>query len=108
MIQKRIGDKLRNIRLKENITQKSLADSTEVSLSTIKKIEGGEICSFDALLRILRILGKLDVFQSLIEEDTLSPSEYYELVHSANKKVRKRAAGRKNNQKNNNREESEW
>lgn len=106
LIQERIGNTIRSIRLKQNITQRSLAEYAELSLSTVKKIEGGNIGSFEALLRILRILGKLDVFQPLITEDQLSPSEYYELVTSAKKKIRKRAVGKIN--KHDNKEDSEW
>lgn len=105
MIQRRIGEKLKAVRLKQNITQKSLAESAEVSLSTVKKIENGEISSFGSLLRILRILGKLDSLQSLVNEEQLSPNEYYNLVHAAHKKTRKRAVGRINDKT---KEESEW
>ena len=90
----RIGEKLKAVRLKQNITQQSLAEAANVSLSTIKKIEKGEIGSFDSLLRLLRSLGKLDVLQQLVDEEKLSPSEYYDMVHSAKKKQRKRAVGK--------------
>lgn len=105
MIQQRIGDKLKSIRLKQNITQQSLAESADVSLSTVKKMENGTISSFGSLLRVLRILGRLDVFQSLVEEEQLSPNEYYDLVYTAQKKTRKRAVGRINNRE---KEVSEW
>lgn len=94
VILQRIGNKLKNLRLRQNITQRSLAESAGLSLSTVKKMEGGEIGSFDSLLRLLRTLGKLDVFQPLVEEGQLSPGEYYELVNSAQKKMRKRATSR--------------
>ena len=58
----RIGEKLKTVRLKQNITQQSLAEAANVSLSTVKKIEKGEIRSFDAFLRILRTLGQLDTW----------------------------------------------
>ena len=90
----KIGGKLKQTRLKQNITQQSLAKAADISLSSIKKIENGEIGSFDSLLRVLRILGKLDVLQPLVEEEQLSPSEYYNLVHSAKAKTRQRAVGR--------------
>ena len=90
----RIGDRLKQTRLKQNITQQSLADDANVSLSSIKKIEKGEIGSFDSLLRVLRTLGLLNVLQPLVDEEQLSPSEYYNLVHSTEKKSRKRAAGK--------------
>ena len=93
-ISKKIGDKLKSVRLKQNITQQSLAEAADISLSTIKKIEKGEISSFDSFLRVLRTLGKLDILQPLLEEERLSPNEYYNLMHSVEKHQRKRAAGR--------------
>jgi len=104
-ILERIGRRLKDVRLRQNITQRSLAASAGVSLSTVKKIERGEIGSFDGLLRLLRILGKLDVLQALVDEEPLSPAAYYELVHSAQRQTRKRAAGRLNDAR---KEESEW
>ena len=50
---KRIGGKLKAIRLKRNITQQSLAEASSISLSSLKKIENGEIGTFDSLLRVL-------------------------------------------------------
>lgn len=92
-IERRIGENLKAVRLKQNLTQESIAQEAQVSLSTVKKIERGEIGSFDAFLRLLRILGKLDVLQPLMEEEELSPNEYYALVNAAKKKTRKRATG---------------
>ena len=101
----KIGEKLKTVRLKQNITQQSLAEAANVSLSTVKKNEKGEIRSFDALLRLLRTLGKLDVLQPLVEEEQLSPSEYYEMVQASKKHQRKRAAGILHNKR---REDSAW
>lgn len=90
----RIGDNLKETRLKQNITQQSLADAADISLSSLKKIEKGKIGSFDSLLRVLRILGKLDVLQPLVDEEQLSPSEYYELVHSIKAMHQRKRASR--------------
>ena len=92
-----IGEKLKAIRLKQNITQQNLAEEANVSLSTVKKIEKGEIGSFDSLIRLLRTLGKLDVLQQLVEEEQMSPSEYYNMVQMSKTNQRKRAIGRINN-----------
>ncbi|MBQ7691152.1 MAG: helix-turn-helix domain-containing protein [Muribaculaceae bacterium] len=106
VIQSRIGSHLKGARLRQNITQQSLADSSGVSVSSLKKIEKGKIASFDSLLRVLRTLGKLDVLQALVDEEPLSPSEYYEIVQaSAAKRQRKRATKRLDNS---NKEESAW
>lgn len=95
MISTKIGEHLKAIRLKQNITQQSLAEVAGVSLSSVKKIEKEEIGSFDSLLRVLRMLGKLDVLFPLVEEEQLSPSEYYELVYKLHSKLRKRASGQR-------------
>lgn len=106
VILSRIGNHLKNDRLKQNITQQSLADSAGVSLSSLKKIEKGEICSFDSFLRVLRTLGLLDVLQPLVEEVQLSPREYYELTQAAAaKKKRQRASS---GIEPTNKQESEW
>ena len=89
----RIGDRLRQTRLRQNITQQNLAWEVGVSLSSVKKIEKGEIGSFEILVRVLRTLGLLDVLQPLVNEYQPTPSEYYKMVHSSKNKVRKRASG---------------
>ena len=95
VILRKIGERLKAARLKQNITQQRLAEDSGVSLSSVKKIENGEIRSFESLLRVLRTLGKLEVLQPLVEEEQLSPSEYYEMVNKASKAQRKRAVGSK-------------
>ena len=101
----KIGGRLKRLRLKQNITQMSLADTANVSLSVIKNIEKGEIRSFDAFLRVLRTLGQLEVLFPLVEEQQLSPNEYYELMQKAEVHQRKRASGKTNHIE---KEDSEW
>lgn len=104
----RIGNKIRRLRLRQNFTQMSLAEQAQISVSTLKKIEGGEISSFDSLMRVLRILGELDVFSPLIGEEEMSPNEYYEFMKAAKNKERRRASSRKSESHSNIKEESEW
>lgn len=103
-LRKRIGEKLKAIRLKRNITQQSIAEESSISLSSVKKVENGEIGSFDTLLRMLRTLGMLESISELIEEEELSPNEYYEMVNKIRNHTRKRAIGKLQTDK----EESEW
>lgn len=100
----KIGEKIKTVRLRQNITQDSLAKSSLISLSSVKKVEAGKIGSFDTLLRILRTLGMLDELVHLCEEEQMSPSEYFDMVNSLKKK-RRRRAGRTVKK---NKEESEW
>ena len=101
----KIGERLKALRLKQNITQMSLAEAANVSLSVVKNIEKGEIRSFDAFLRLLRTLGLLDVLMPLVEEQQLSPNEYYELIQKKKEHQRKRATGKTNHI---GKEASEW
>ena len=101
----RIAAKIKTLRLKQNMSQAELADKSGVSISTIKRMEDGEVKNFESLIRILRTLGKLDIFVPLVEDEQLSPNEYYELVGKANKPKRKRASKGYTKA---NKEESEW
>ena len=99
LILKRIGDNLKKSRLKQNITQQSLSEAAGASLSSVKNIEKGDIRSFDSFLRVLRALGKLDILQPLVDEEQMSPSEYYEFVYSQKRHQRKRATGLRGHKK---------
>lgn len=101
----RIAAKIKTVRLKQNMSQAELADKSGVSISTIKRMEDGEVKNFESLIRVLRTLGKLDIFVPLVEEEQLSPNEYYELASKANKRKRKRASKGYTKE---NKEESEW
>ena len=101
----RIGVKMKTVRLKQNMSQDELADKSGVSISTIKRMEEGEVKTLESLIRILRTLGKLDIFIPLVNEEQLSPNEYYELTNKANKHKRKRAS---KGYKIENKEETEW
>ena len=55
---------------------------------------------------VIRALGLLDNIESLLEPHVLSPNEYFEMVHSQKKKIRKKASVKKNVKQNNG--ISEW
>lgn len=104
-ITRRISERLKELRLKQNISRRDMSVSSGVSMSSIVRMEDGEIKSFESFLRILRTLGRIDVLLPLLEEEEISPNEYFKLVHSAKTKQRRRASRSKSN---NQQEESEW
>ena len=104
-LRNRIAAKIKTVRLKQNMPQAELADKSGVSISTIKRMEDGEVKNFESLIRVLRTLGKLDIFVPLVEEEQLSPNEYYELASKASQPKRKRASKGYTKE---NKEESEW
>ena len=107
-IRRRLGQKIRHLRLRQNFTQTSLAEQAQVSLTTLKRIEKGDISYFDSLMRVLRVLGELDVFSPLIKEEEMSPNEYFEFVEASKKKQRKRASRSDKIPPQPNTEKSEW
>lgn len=50
VIQKKIGKRLKMLRLRQDITQMHLSDETQVFVLSIKKIENGEIGSFESFM----------------------------------------------------------
>ena len=74
-----IGQKLKEARLEQNISQKALADSCGLSASSISQMENGHNTSLLSLVMVLRALNRLDVFEGLFREKPISPvalSEY--------------------------------
>lgn len=90
-IQLRLAEKIRTLRLQQNYSQQALAERSGVSVSTIIRTENGQTTSVDTLVRLLRQLGKLEVLIPLLEDEPLSPTEYYRLKQAAEKPLRKRA-----------------
>ncbi len=86
-----MGEKIKTVRLRQNITQKELSEQAGVHLSTLKRIEGGAGAHTDSLLRLLRTLGLLDHLQTLIDEEPISPSAYEKMLLQQRKAQRKRA-----------------
>lgn len=90
-IQRRLAEKIRILRLQQNYSQQELAERSGVSVSTVIRTENGQTTSVDTLVRLLRQLGKLDVLIPLLEDEPISPTEYYRLKQAAEKPLRKRA-----------------
>ncbi|MBQ0016112.1 MAG: helix-turn-helix transcriptional regulator [Bacteroidales bacterium] len=102
----KISAKIKALRLKQNISRQEMAESSGVSISSIARMEDGEIKSFESFLRIIRFLGKIEILIPLLQEEEISPNEYYKMVQSVRKKQRKRASRGNNNK--NEQEASKW
>lgn len=105
-ITNKISAKIKELRLKQNISRQDMAISSGVSVSSIARMEDGEIKSFESFLRIIRSLGRMEIFMPMLQEEEISPNEYYKMVQSAKAKQRKRASRSINNS--NVQEDSEW
>ena len=90
MILKTLGHKVKNWRLKADMPQTVLAKAAQVAVSTVIALESGKNISMAGLVRILRMLGKLDALAPFLEDEPLSPIEYEKIIEG--KKTRKRAS----------------
>lgn len=86
-ILKEIGQRIKDIRLGQSMTQKELAENAGVAYSTVVRIENGEGVNIENLMRVIRTLGLIQNFDLLVPEQELTPEEIFK-----NKPKRKRAS----------------
>ena len=94
-ILKELGERIRKLRLRKNITQEELAERAVLSVGTIKSLEAGK-GKLSTLVAVLRELGALDQLDQFIPPMTISPIKMAEAsTKSSNKRERASGAGRK-------------
>ena len=103
MILEKIGENIKRMRLENNISQKELAGSAGVAISSIAALERGENISLKTLVPILRALNSLHMLSDFLKEPEISPIAYAKQLDG--QKSRKRASATKNT---NDKSESEW
>lgn len=86
-----LGDRMRQERLNQNRTQTEIAETARVGLNVVKRLEGGEGCTLASLVRILRVLGKVDELDSFLPAPGVSPIE---LARLAGRKRKQASGGR--------------
>jgi len=104
-VEEELGNRIKTLRLRKNLTQKELAEATILSLNVIKSLEVGR-GKLSSLIAVLRELGSLDHLDSFIPEPSISPMQLAKM----NGKQRERASGDrvKDTSKNKSNGESEW
>ncbi|WP_444902676.1 helix-turn-helix transcriptional regulator [Microbulbifer sp. CnH-101-E] len=69
-----LGDRLREYRLRMNLTQDDMAERAGLSTSTIKGLEAGR-GRLDSLVAALRVLRRLDALEAFLPAPTVSPMQ---------------------------------
>lgn len=62
----RIGSKLKEIRLEQNIKQKELSEKAGLSMFSISQMETGHNTSMQSIIQVLRALGRMDMLDTFI------------------------------------------
>jgi transcriptional regulator with XRE-family HTH domain len=89
---KELGGRLAGARLGRNLTQAELAEQAGVSKRTVERLESGAVATqLSGFLRVCRVLGLVERFESLVPEVAASPME--QLKRQGGK--RQRATGKK-------------
>ena len=86
-IAREIGRRLRAYRLQRNLGTAEVAARAGLNRNTIVNAETGANPRLDTIIKILRVLGRLDAFDAFLPAPSLSPLE---VMRSA-KKPRQRA-----------------
>lgn len=84
-ILKEFGQRIKDVRISQVMTQKDLCEKAGVSFSTIARIENGEGINTDNLLKVMRALNLLQNWDLLIPEQDQTPDE---ILKEKNKRKR--------------------
>jgi transcriptional regulator with XRE-family HTH domain len=95
-----IGAFVKHHRLEQNKSQDTLATAAGISRSTLSLLERGETVTLATLIQVLRILDQLQVMDSFMVNNSISPL----VLAKMEQRKRKRARGEKTNET----EENNW
>lgn len=70
-----LGQQLRELRLRCNIDQRSLAEQAGVALNAVKNLENGRGATLTSLVKVLRILGRAEWLETLAPTVSISPMQ---------------------------------
>ena len=88
-----IGARLAGVRVAANLTQEQLAEQAGVGLRTIQRLElGAAATQLSGFLRVCRVLGLIDRFESLLPETAPGPMEQLQARGRTRRRVRSRKA----------------
>ncbi len=89
-----LGAFIKKRRITQNKTQAEIATNAGINRWTISQIENGEAINLSSLIQILRALDALNVFDSFIFKEEISPLEAVKLKKKERKRVRKTSKGK--------------
>jgi transcriptional regulator with XRE-family HTH domain len=68
-----LGRQLRELRLRQNVDQRQLAEQAGVALNVVKNLEAGKGATVQSLVKVLRALGRVEWLESLAPAVSISP-----------------------------------
>ncbi len=86
-----LGERVRELRLREDIAQTVLAARSGISLKAVKNLENGTGATVTSLLRVLRTLGQTEWIEALGPKVTISPMQMLTRKQKRVRATRKKA-----------------
>jgi len=83
-----LGERIRRVRLNQNLTQKEVAEEAGLSVKAVQSVESGT-ATLLSTVAVLQVLGVADQLQLLLPEPPISPRQLIKLRG----KERRRASG---------------
>lgn len=81
-ILKKIGAKLKELRLEKNMKQKELSEKSGLSMFSISQIETGHNTSLLSLVQVLKALNNLDMLEPFLKEREVNPEMLAQFLES--------------------------
>lgn len=85
----KIGQRIKEIRIRQHVTQEELAIASGVSTLTVANIEKGKSISLLLFVSVLRSLGLLENLEFLVPETKISPIELKKMQGKKRYRVRR-------------------
>lgn len=85
-----LGERIKSLRLRKNLTQEDVARLTHLSLNPIKSLERGR-AKLSTIVAVMRVLGNLEALDCFIPEAPISPLQ----IAKMHGKKRQRGSGRR-------------
>jgi DNA-binding XRE family transcriptional regulator len=83
-----IGTFVKHHRLEQNKTQDALANAAGISRSTLSLLERGEAVTLASLIQVLRVLDQLQVMETFVVQETISPLVLAKIEQGKRKRAR--------------------
>lgn len=68
-----LGQQIRNLRILRNMDQQTLSEQAGVALNVIKRIESGKTSTTKSLIKILRVLNRVEWLETLAPKVSVNP-----------------------------------
>ena len=81
-ILQKIGTRMREIRLEQNMKQKELAEKSGLSMFSISQMETGHNTSVQSLVQVLKALNRLDMIEPFLKEKEIDPATLARFIQS--------------------------